>query len=274
MVLAFATAPLSTGAAQHWRTLDASRQLRDSGVHHVLVRYGAGRLQLMPTTEPVLYSMSLRYDEDNGRPIYDYDANRRRLTVGLTDQSFKFVRHGRESMGSDLRLALSPSVPMDLELDVGAAHAQMDLGGLAVRDARIRIGASSSVLDFSAPNKGTLQTLDIDVGAASFFARNLGNAHASEMQVRSGVGSVTLDFGGEWTEDLSLDADVALGKLEIRIPSTVGVRVTAHRVLASFDHHGLIKRGGAYYSENWDRAPHKLRVRAATTFGAIEIRQQ
>src|SRR4029453_11237226 len=94
MVLAFATAPLSTGAAQHWRTLDASRQLRDSGVHHVLVRYGAGRLQLMPSTEPVLYSMSLRYDEDNGRPIYDYDANRRRLTVGLTDQSFNFLRHG------------------------------------------------------------------------------------------------------------------------------------------------------------------------------------
>jgi len=274
VVLACAIAPVSTGTAQHWRTLDASRQLRDSGVHEVIVQYGAGRLQIVPSTEPVLYSMSLRYDEDNGRPVYDYDANRRRLTVGLTDQSFTLVRHGRESMGSDLRLALSPSVPMDLELDVGAAHAQMDLGGLAVRDARIRIGASSSVLDFSAPNKAHLRSLDIDVGATSFLARNLGNARASEMWVRSGVGSVTLDFGGEWTEDLSLDADVALGKLEIRVPSNVGVRVTTHRVLASFDHRGLVKRGGAYYSENWDRALHKLRVRAATTFGAIEVRQQ
>jgi hypothetical protein len=274
IVLACAIAPLSTGTAQHWRTLDASRQLRDSGAHEVRVRFGAGRLQVQPSTEPVLYSMSLRYDEDNGRPVYEYDANRRRLTVGLTDQSFKFVRHGRESMSSDLRLALSPNVPMDLELDVGAAHAQMDLGGLAVRDARIRIGASASVLDFSAPNKAHLRSLDIDVGAASFLARNLGNANASEMQVRSGIGSVTLDFSGEWTDDLTLDADVAFGKLEIRVPSNVGVRVDVHRVLASFDHHGLVKRGGAYYSENWDRAAHKLRVRAATTLGAIEVHQQ
>jgi hypothetical protein len=274
ILLVCAGAPLSTGSGQHWRTLDASRQLRDSGTHEVRVRYGAGRLQLVAAIEPVLYSMSLRYDEDNGRPVYEYDAARRRLTLGLTDQSFKFVHHGREPMNSDLRLALSPSVPIDLELDVGAAHAQMDFGGLAVRDARIRIGASASVLDFSAPNKTRLRSLDIDVGAASFLARNLGNANASEMQIRSGVGSVTLDFSGEWSEDLTLDADVALGKLEIRVPSSVGVRVDVHRVLASFDHRGLVKRGGAYYSDNWDRAPHKLRVRAATTFGAIEVRQQ
>ena len=94
------------------------------------------------------------------------------------------------------------------------------------------------------------------------------------MHVRSGVGSVTLDFGGEWTEDMSLDADVALGKLEIRVPENVGVRMDVHRVLASFDHRGMIKRGNVYYSENWDRARYKLRVRAATTFGAIEVSQR
>jgi hypothetical protein len=264
----------SSGAAQQWRTLDASRQLRDTGAHQVRVQYGAGRLEVRPSADPVLYSMSLRYDEENGRPVHEYDPNRRRLTVGLTDQSFRFARHSRESMKSDLRLALSPQVPVDLDLNVGAAKADMDLGGLSVRDARIRIGASSSVLDFSAPNKTELRSLDVDVGAASFTAHNLGNANTTEMQVRSGVGSVTLDFGGEWRNDMSLDADVALGKLEIRVPSDVGVRVDVHRVLASFDRHGLVKRGNAYYSENWETARHKLRVRAATTFGAIEVRQR
>ena len=274
MVFACAMVQSSVLAAQQWRTLDASRQLRDTGAHEVRVRYGAGRLQLRPTSDPVLYSMSLRYDEDNGRPIHEYDTLRHRLTVGLTNQSFRLARHSRESMKSDLRLDLSPKVPVDLELDVGAAQADIDLGGLAVRDARIRIGASSSGLDFSAPNKAHLRSLDIDVGAASFLGRNLGNANASEMQIRSGVGSVTLDFSGEWTEDMSLDADVALGRLEIRVPSNVGVRVDLHRVLASFDRHGLVKRGNAYYSENWETARHKLRIRAATTFGAVEVRQR
>ena len=259
--------------AQDWRILDASRQLRDSGAHDVRVRYGAGRLQVRPSTDRVLYSMWLRYDENNGRPLNEYDAERRRLTVGLTDQSFRFAHNTRES-SSDLSLALSPSVPMNLEVDVGAARADLDLGGLAVRDARIRIGASASVLDFSAPNSERLRALDIDVGAASFLARNLGNANTTDMRVRSGVGSVTLDFGGTWREDLTLDADIAVGKLEIRVPSDVGVRVDVRRVLAAFDHPGLTKRGGSYYSENWETARYKLRVHAATTFGAIDVRQR
>ena len=103
----------SSLGAQDWRILDASRQLRDSGAHDVRVRYGAGRLQVRPSTDRVLYSMWLRYDENNGRPLNEYDAERRRLTVGLTDQSFRFAHNTRES-SSDLSLAHSPSVPMNL----------------------------------------------------------------------------------------------------------------------------------------------------------------
>jgi hypothetical protein len=51
----------------------------------------------------------------------------------------------------------------------------------------------------------------------------------------------------------------------------VGVRLTVSRVAAGFDHEGLIKRDDAWYSDNYERAAHKLHLDAETFVGKIEI---
>jgi len=68
--------------------------------------------------------------------------------------------------------------------------------------------------------------------------------------------SVGVDVGGTFTDLVAVDAR---GRVEIR------------KVLGSFEHDGLVKRDGAYYSENWDSARHKVRIRAETTLGKFEI---
>src|SRR5438876_9502499 len=60
--------------AQTWRTLDVSRQLRDTSEHRIMVRYGAGTFSLRPTTDPVLFSMQLRYVEDRTRHFNEYES--------------------------------------------------------------------------------------------------------------------------------------------------------------------------------------------------------
>ena len=259
-----------SSSAQSWRTIEVSRQLRDSSVHRVRVDYGAGRFDLRASNEPVLYSMKLRYDENNGRPLHTYDAGQRSLRLGIVDGSF----HGlsRENQG-ELRVALSRSVPLDLDLDLGATKARVDLGGLALRSVHLGSGASETEVDFSEANPIRLRTLDVEVGAAALDVRNLGNANASVVRVHGGVGSVTLDFGGHWTQDMSVDTDLALGKLHLKVPPDVGVRVEVERVLASFDRGGLVKQGGAYFSRNWETAPYRLRIRSQTVFGAIDVDQ-
>jgi hypothetical protein len=160
---------------------------------------------------------------------------------------------------------------MDLDLDLGATKSTIDLGGLNLLSLRLDSGASETNLDFSTPNAGRMRTLDVDVGAASFEARNLGNANASTIRVHGGIGSVSLDFGGQWTQDAAVEVDVSLGKLTLRVPRDVGVRVEVQKFLASFDHQGLTKRGDVYFSENWGTARHRIRVRAGTTIGGIEV---
>jgi hypothetical protein len=258
-------------AAQSWRTVESARQLRDSSEHHVRVQYGAGRIDVGATTAPVLYSMSIRYDEATSTPIHSYDADSRVLTLGVNVQSERLSRDMGEKAKGEMRLSLSRTVPIDLDLQLGATKAVLDLGGLSVLGLRLESSASETALDFSSPNRARMRALDVDVGAASFEARNLANANASAMHIHGGVGGVDLDFGGQWSQDVSVDVDLALGKLTLHVPRDVGVRVELQKFLASFDQQGLQKRGDAYFSENWDRAKYHLRLHAQTTFGGIEI---
>jgi hypothetical protein len=170
-----------------------------------------------------------------------------------------------------MRLALSRAVPLDLQMELGATKAMLDLGGLELQGVKLQAGASETVLDFSSPNTTKMNLLDVDVGAATFEARNLGNANASSIRVHGGVGSVDLDFGGQWSQDANVDVELALGKLTLHVPRDVGVRLEVEKFLASFDQQGLQKRGDAYYSDNWDRAKYRVRLRASTTFGGIEL---
>lgn len=257
--------------AQSWRTVESSRQLRDSAAHRVRVHYGAGQFDLSATSAPVLYTMSLRYDEASTTPLSRYEPGTHLLELGTQGETRKFTRASGDDGKGEMRLALSRSVPLVLDLELGATKAMLDLGGLQLQRVKLESGASETVLDFSAPNTTKMDLLDIDVGAATFEARDLGNANASAIRVHGGVGSVDLDFGGQWTQDATVDVELALGKLALHIPRDVGVRLEVEKFLASFDQQGLQKRGDAYYSDNWDRAKYRLRVHASTTFGGIEL---
>lgn len=268
LVAFLAAAP---AGAQSWRTMEVSRQLRDSSEQRVHVEYGAGRFELRPASSPVLYSMALRYDEDNGEPVHRYDADRHALDIGVRHQSLHLGRHSSDRNGGDMRLALARAVPMDLDVELGAADATLELGGLALRNVHLESGATDATVRFSARNAASMRALTIDVGAGSVTAEDLANANTGEIRVKGGVGGVDLDFGGAWTQDVDLDVDVALGKVAVHVPSDVGVRVVLDRFLASFDHEGLAKRGDAWVSDNYDRAQYKLRMRVSTAFGGIRV---
>ena len=272
ILTAVASATLAPVAAgQSWRTLESSRQLRDSAEHRVRVEYGAGTLAVSATSDPVLYSMVLRYDESLASALHQYDAERHALTLGLGDLSVRLSRHVRDQTLGEMRLALSRAVPMDLDFDLGATKATLELGGLSLRNLHINSGAGEAYVAFNAPNSTSMRSLDVEVGAATLQMRGLANANMQSMRVKGGVGTVDLGFDGQWSQDVAVDVNLALGKLTMHVPPDVGVRVQTQRFVASFKHEGLSKRADAYFSENWDTARYRLRLHASTTIGGIEI---
>jgi hypothetical protein len=255
-----------------WRTVDISRQLRDSQPQRIRVQYGAGRVEVRGSSEPLLYAMHLRYDERRATPLHRYDAPARSAVLGLETREGAH-RFGDRDDSGELRLLLPTSTPLDLDLQLGGTESRLDLGGIALRSLRLECGATDANVDFSQPNRAHMSDLTIDVGAADLLALHLANANTDQIRVHGGVGVVDLEFGGTWTRDLTVDAKLAVGNLILRVPSDIGIRLDIDRLLAGFEHEGMVKRDGAWYSTNYEQAPHKLTVHAKTFFGQIELQR-
>lgn len=253
--------------AQSMRTVTTSRQLEDDEQVSVDVEYGAGRFTVRSVGEGLLYRMNLRYDEDRYEPISEYSDHR--LEVGVA--STRRGRWHRDSEAGELSLELGRGVPMDLDLEFGAVHADIDLGGLMLTDLELSTGASESTIDISEPNRGRMETASFEVGAADFSVRNLGNLNAELIEFDAGVGSIELGLEGEWQRDARLTIDMGLGALELRVPEGLGIRLNKDSFLTALDSEGLVKRGDTYESLDWNEADRRVTIDLDAAFGSVEV---
>lgn len=258
-------APRIAAAQEDWRTISRSREISGEQALRVDIEYAAGQLTLAPAPRGTLYRANMRYDASLFEPRIDYSGNRLRVDVEGTN-----VR-GRNIKGGHLDLKLSPDVPVDLDLQFGAAEASIDLGGVRIRNADIGTGASVTTMTVSSPNLDTCRVLKIQVGAAQFTANRLGNLNAERLEVEGGVGEVVLDFTGSWRTNMNASIDMGLGSLTLRVPRSLGVRVTKGGIFSSFDSQGLVKRGDTFYSENWDKASRQLSLDLQAALGTIKV---
>lgn len=255
--------------AQHWRTLDASRQLRDTSALAVRVVFGAGKMDLKPFAGAMLYRMNLKYDGDRTEPLAEYDSAAHTLSLGVRSHGMKFS--GGEKEAGALNAELSSRVPMDLTLELGAVQADVQLGGLRLTDLALKGGAAEIILRFDERNTERLRSMSLDVGAAEVKILRAGNSGVERVRANVGVGALDLDLGGAATRDVDVSASVAIGDFTLHVPQDVGVYVDASTFLASFDKVELMKRGDGWYTPNFDTATRHVRVRVHAVLGRFTL---
>lgn len=265
LVALLALALPASAAAQDWRSVTYLRQASGEDRLRVNVEYGAGRFEVQPASAETLYRANLRYDSEVFRPVSHYRDGE--LRIGVDGGNIR----GRNLKSGHLQLRLGPTVPLDLNLKFGASEADIELGGLRIQSARISTGASKTDLRVSQANPDVCEFVELEVGAAQFTATGLGNLHAQRLKLSGGVGEVVLDFTGDWRTDMSADISMGLGALTLRVPRGVGVRVHKEGLLAGFDSQGLIKRGDAYFSADWESAERKLDINLNAALGSIRM---
>jgi hypothetical protein len=262
----------STAPAQTLRTLTSSRQVHGESALTVDVTYAAGRFRLSPATPGTLYQMEMRYDEDKFTPVRDYDAGAGALHLGLKGRGHvTLANNGDDEPVPTLDLALAPGLPLALSIELGAAEADADFGGLSLTSLRYQTGASKTQLRFSRLNPVACDSLTLNVGAAQFTATGLANANCRHLKVEGGVGAVALDFTGSGRGPMDADVHLALGTLKLRLPRTLGVTISLSRFLASFDQSGFTKRGDMYYSDNYASARSHLDLKVESAFGGVQV---
>lgn len=257
-----------------WTELSARRQTDGIRSIDAKITYVAGRLTVFSADEGLLYDLGLRYDAARLRPERSWEATG---SAGRLELKFEPAGDGDTDWDFDddefgeLRLGLSHAVPASLRVDVGAAEAKLELGGIPLTRFVYRTGASSTKISFDTPNPAAMDRMELAAGAAEFEATGLGNAGFSTLEFEGAVGEVTLDFTGEWVRDATAEISVGLGALHLILERDIGVRLEKTGFLAGFDPRGLEKVDGGWQSNNWDTAPHRLRIDLKAAFGKVDI---
>ncbi len=259
--------------AQEWRTFEASRPAGDTTELTVRLRYGAGRLTVRPADRALLYRVAMRYDASRTEPEYRFDPALHTLHAGIADHSGRADRD-RDGDTASFTLELGTGTPVSLEAELGALSGTLELGGLRLRDLALKTGASDLDVVVSTPTAEPLRFARIEAGAASLRVRRLGNARPARVRASVGVGTLDLDLTGSWAQTMDVSADVALGGLTLRVPADAGLEVDASTFLAGFEKAGLTKRGGLFYSDNWERAPRRIRLRLNAVMGNFTLRRE
>lgn len=278
-------------AAQEWHDFRSARQVGDVGALSVELFYGAGHLNVGATDLPLLYDARLRYDAETFAPVRGWtrdgsdaalrvgvesvasdNEGRARLRIGDdVDFDLENLLDGGEERAGTLELALNRSVETSLQIRVGAAEADLELGGLSLSGLDYATGASDTEISFRTPNRVRMGHMALKSGAARFEATELGNARFDSFEFEGAVGEVLLDFSGEWERDASARVKVVIGELRIRVPREIGVRITRKSLLSSLDAKGFEKRGDAHVTPNWDDASVKLDIELEAGFGTVEV---
>lgn len=272
LALAAALLPLRAGA-QQWRTIESARQLAGTDAATVKLTFAGGKFELDPLPGKLLYQMQLRYDDQAADAVHAFDVSSRKLTLGLShaNMGWRSLHAIKNDEGGRMTVGLNPQVPMAVDLELGGAEADVELGGLRITNLTLKIGLAGGRVSFESPNLAEMEQLTLDVGLGGVAFENLGNANVAEIRVSGGMEGISLDFGDHVMRDVKINADVAFGGLKIQLPSSAGVTIQAETKLGSFKPRGFTKVNGAWFTPNWNQASTHVTIVANTALGGLQV---
>jgi hypothetical protein len=259
--------------ARSWRSLTASRPRDAADSLHVVLRYDAGTVTLGAAAAPLLYQASARFDASEQRISRSYNPVSSTLRIGLDSSAMRTSHRSSNASGNEARLdlGLAAGIPLDLDLDLGATRARLDLSALWVSALRVSSGATEADLTFGSANPKPMRDLFVDAGVGSMTIHQLGNAHAQRATVASTVGSVDLDLGGDWTGEMPLTMRIALATATLRVPRDVGIAMRLSKRIANIDSDGFTERDGVMYSTGYEQTKRHVTIDGSATLASINV---
>ena len=268
-LLAAAAAPLP---AQQMRDFSTSRQHHGESRLTTRLEFSAGALRLLPGPAGELYRMRLRYDPERFTPVSRFEPVSGVVRLGVEGTGGSGIRvSSRGQLEQAATITLSPEVTLALDLSLGAAEGDIELGGLRLSALRLETGASRSAVRFSGPNAVRCSSAAFEAGAAEIAVVGLGNSRCEEITFTGGIGKAVLDLGGTWTGDSRLAVKMTVGELTLRLPTDIGIRIVMERFLTSFPAKGWTREGDTYRSPGYARATRHVDITLASTMGGVRV---
>lgn len=204
----------------------------DASVAGLTLVFGAGNLELAPGADGFLVEGDARFNLEDLRPEITIDDEKVRIETGNLEFG------GVPKFGDDIQnkwdLKLG-AMKMDLVINAGAYHGDIELGGLSLRSLEIADGAADVRLEFSESNQIEMETLRYTTGASNVQLLGLANANFTSMIFRSGAGDYTLDFSGQLQRNAVVTIESGISHVVLIVPEGISARVTFKGGLAGID---------------------------------------
>lgn len=248
-------------------------ELTDEKSVTVNIDFGAGSLELAAGPGDLVLDADVEYEPRYVEFFADY---RKRGGAGMLELSSEMRRSGIDGdITNTWRLGVTDRVPVDLEMDIGAADADLDLSGLKLTDLDLDVGAADARVHWDRPNPISLRRLQIDCGASSLKLSGLGHANLERFDFEGGVGSFDLSFDGDWQQSAEVLLEVGLGSVDIAIPDGVAARIEVDdSFLSSVDIDQRFQEvaDDVYESEDYGTADIRLDLSITLGLGSVDIR--
>lgn len=208
----------------------------------------------------VRFSEKSKKDKNDDVDI-DFDNDSRHYKISI-DQIYD----------NECRLNFSDRLPMILKMDLGVTKGDFELGGLQLSECEITSAVSKTNINFSDPNPIELREFIVESGVGSLHLSKLSNANFSFFRFSGGVGSYSLDFSGHSRSAAHAEVEIGMGKLDIYLPRSLGVRISVDRsFLSSCSIDEVYKEGDTYYNANWGKAASNLDLKIDSGVAKIAI---
>lgn len=162
-----------------------------------------------------------RQDETDGRSV----SLRLRSTAGFLTRIIAGLTHFDSNHPNNLTVSIPPDMPIDLSLRMDSGQSKVELGGLHLTNLKAAFSKGEHRMTFAEPNSGEMENMDLAFTMGDGSARGLGNAHARNLSVDTGMGSFSIALDGDWMPGDINRATIShdMGDLTLRVPKDVRI---------------------------------------------------
>ena len=120
-------------------------------------------------------------------------------------------------------------------------------------------------------NDDIRKELNVTLGAGEGTLK-LGSLNVTFLDLKLGAGEVTLDFTGDWNQDVEANIKGGVGEATLLLPKDVGVKVKAVGGIGEINTNGLTKANGYYVNDVFGKSDVNLYIDVKGGVGEINLK--
>lgn len=195
-----------------------------------------------------LVDAEFKYVEEELKPVMNYKERDDRGVLAIYMSKFHLNDDNeyKSENKAFCNLKLTNNIPLDVDLTFGAGKGEFDFEGMKLKSLNAKTGAGK-------------------------FDFNLANTSVRRVNLDAGAGEADIDLTGKWRNNLNAEFTCGIGKITIRFPKDINIKVHTTGLLGAINARGFSKNKRDYSYTPKEDVDETLYVQVTGAIGEINL---